>query len=61
MMGKTAAIAKFQDLIEKVIFVCPVKILRVIYQIVLIFAEETESPKKPNFSRGSSGVIFIFY
>ena len=30
------------------------------YQTAPIFAEETESPKKSNVSRGSKGVILIF-
>ena len=37
------------------------KLLRVMYQIVLIFGEETESSKKPNVSWGSSGIIFILH
>ena len=59
--GKTSAMAKFQNLTGKLIFVFQEKFLRVMYQIAFIFAEETELSKKPNVSQGSSGVIFIIY
>ena len=55
---KTTAIANFQNLIGTAIFVCPwKKLLRAMYQIAPIFAEETESSKKANVSRGSIGVL----
>ena len=57
-MGKTSAIPKFQNLIGKTIFACPGKALRVMYQIAPVFAEETESSKKPNVIRDSRGVLY---
>ena len=54
--GKALAIAKFLNLNDD--FRVPGKTLRSSYQIAPIFAEETESSKKANVSRDSSGVLY---
>ena len=54
--GKTSAIGKFQHLIGKTILVCTEKAFT---SYVPIFAEETESFKKPNVNGRSSGALYL--
>ena len=54
--GKTSAIGKFQHLIGKAILDCTEKAFT---SYVHVFAEETESFKKPNVSGRSNGVLYL--
>ena len=58
-MGKTSAIAKFQNLIGKAIFMCPGKTFTsYVPSCTRICRRNRIVYKKPNVSRDSSGVLY---